>query len=250
MNIGLSTLSLFMKSFDEMLETVVDNDFNLVELLAEGSRHPEILLENEEELGVFDSYDVDVYIHAPTVDLNLASINKGIRLESLRQTKQCIDLAHIINARVITIHPGSIGRRSQRLREYALDLLEDSVMELIDYEGTGCTRISVENMPGRWSYLCNRVNELEDMADSTGCNITIDTGHANTCSDSYRFYTLPNIIYHHVNDNDGKRDKHCPLGDGTMDLNLLNFVDNAVIELNDFNNVLKSRDVIRNFSDL
>ena len=56
---------------------------------------------------------------------------------------------------------------------------------------------------------------------------------------------LKNISYCHLNDNDGKKDQHIALGDGTMDLKLLKKIDTAIIELNNFDNILKSQEVIR-----
>ena len=55
---------------------------------------------------------------------------------------------------------------------------------------------------------------------------------------------LKDISYCHLNDNNGVRDEHIPLGDGTLDLNLLKKIDTAIIELNKFENVLKSKKVI------
>jgi hypothetical protein len=49
-----------------------------------------------------------------------------------------------------------------------------------------------------------------------------------------------------LNDNDGIKDQHIALGEGTMDLNLLKKIDTAIIELNNFDNILKSKEVIDN----
>ena len=58
--------------------------------------------------------------------------------------------------------------------------------------------------------------------------------------------SLKNISYCHLNDNDGFKDSHIPIGDGTLDLNLLKKIDTAIIELNNFDNILKSKEVIDN----
>ena len=55
-----------------------------------------------------------------------------------------------------------------------------------------------------------------------------------------------NVIQFHLNDNDGKKDQHITLGEGTLDLNLLKKIDTAIIELNNFDNILKSKEVIDN----
>ena len=51
----------------------------------------------------------------------------------------------------------------------------------------------------------------------------------------------------YLNDNDGVKDQHIPLGDGTLDLELLKKVKRGIIELNDFDNVLKSKKVIEKY---
>ena len=105
--------------------------------------------------------------------------------------------------------------------------------------------ISVENMPVRQSFLANKVEELEMIQTETGCSLTIDTGHGNTCNNLEEMLNLKNISYCHLNDNDGIKDQHIALGDGTLDLNLLKKVDTAIIELNNFDNILKSQNVLK-----
>ncbi|WP_295615432.1 hypothetical protein [uncultured Methanobrevibacter sp.] len=73
MKLGFSLLSLFMKNADEMLTIAVENGFDSVELLAEGPFRPDEMLGNKEVSEVFHSYDLDVYMHAVNVDINLAS---------------------------------------------------------------------------------------------------------------------------------------------------------------------------------
>ena len=230
MKLGFSLLSLFMKDVNEMLDIAVENGFDSVELLAEGPYRPDEMLGNKEITEVFHSYDLDIYMHAVNVDINLASLNPGIRKESVKQTKDCLDLADEIGA----IY----------LRDMALEFLTETTHELVAYAEDKEAKISIENMPERFSYLGNRAYELENLTNETGCNITIDLGHVNTCEDQESFFKIPNILYNHINDNDGIKDKHQAIGDGTLDLNLLKYVKNGIIELNNFDNVMKSKKVI------
>ena len=235
MKLGFSLLSLFMKDVNEMLDIAAENGFDSVELLAEGPYRPDEMLGNKEITEVFHSYDLDIYMHAVNVDINLASLNPGIRKESVKQTKDCLDLADEIGAIGITAHPGKIGRPEKYLRDMALEFLTESTHELVAYAEDKEAKISIENMPERFSYLGNRAYELENLTNETGCNITIDLGK------------IPNILYNHINDNDGIKDKHQAIGDGTLDLNLLKYVKNGIIELNNFDNVMKSKKVIDDF---
>ncbi len=247
MKLGFSLLSLFMKDVNEMLDIAVENGFDSVELLAEGPYRPDEMLGKKEITEVFHSYDLDIYMHAVNVDINLASLNPGIRKESVKQTKDCLDLAEEIGAIGITAHPGKIGRPEKYLRDMALEFLTESTHELVAYAEDKEAKISIENMPERFSYLGNRAYELENLTNETGCNITIDLGHVNTCEDQLSFFKIPNILYNHINDNDGIKDKHQAIGDGTLDLNLLKHVKHGIIELNNFDNVMRSKKVIEDF---
>lgn len=211
MNIGFSTLSVFMKSNSEIISLAKKHEFDMIEILAE-----DIFYEKDNE--EFKNCGLDVRIHAATVDINIASINRGIRVESVKQMLQCAKYAEKIGAKTITVHPGKIGRNDSRLRKYALNLAIESIGEIMDQSNV---EISIENMPVRKSFLANNVDELEMIQNETGCKLTIDTGHANTCNNLVEMLNLKNISYCHLNDNDGLHDQHITLGEGTLNLNLL-----------------------------
>ena len=234
MRIGFSTLALFMKSNNEIISLAKQHGFEMIEILAEDLFYQR---DNYE----FKDCGLDVRIHAATVDINIASINKGIRAESVRQMLQCAEYAEKIGAKTITVHPGKVGRNDSRLREYALNLAIESIGKIIDESNV---EISVENMPNRKSFLANSVDELELIQSETNCNLTIDTGHANTCNNLEEMLELDNISYCHIHDNNGTRDEHITLGEGTLDLDLLKKIDYGIIELNNFENVIKSREVL------
>ena len=123
----------------------LENGFDSVELLAEGPYRPDEMLGNKEITEVFHSYDLDIYMHAVNVDINLASLNPGIRKESVKQTKDCLDLADEIGAIGITAHPGKIGRPEKYLRDMALEFLTETTHELVAYAEDKEAKISIEN---------------------------------------------------------------------------------------------------------
>ena len=234
MKLGFTTLALFMNSNDEIINLAKKHGFEIVEILGEDPFYKKDKME-------FKDCGLDIRIHAATVDINIASLNEGIRAESVRQMINCGIYAEKINANTITVHPGIIGRNEPHLRKWALENTIESVGEIIDNTNV---EVSVENMPVREKFLANSVEELEMIHDETGCSLTIDTGHGNTCNNLEEMLELKDISYCHLNDNNGVRDEHIPLGDGTLDLNLLKKIDTAIIELNKFENILKSKKVI------
>lgn len=236
MKLGFTTLALFMQPNDKIINLAKKHGFEIIEILGEG---PFFEKENME----FKDCGLDMRIHAATVDINIASLNRGIRNESVRQMIQCGEYAHSINANTITVHPGIIGRNEPHLRKWALEYSIESIGEIIDNTDV---EISVENMPVRGKFLGNTVEEIEMIQEATGCSLTIDTGHGNTCGNLEEMLSLKNISYCHLNDNDGVKDQHITLGEGTLDLNLLKRIDTAIIELNNFDNIIKSKKVIDN----
>ena len=236
MKLGFTTLALFMEDHNLIIEKAKQNGFEIIEILAEDPFY-------DKDNGEFKDCGLDIRMHAATVDINIASINKGIRAESVRQMIHCGQYAEKIGANTITVHPGIIGRNDSPLRKWALEMAVESVGEIMDNTNV---EISVENMPVREKFLCNTVEEIEMVQEATGCSLTIDTGHGNTCGNLEEMLSLKNISYCHLNDNNGIKDQHIPLGEGTLDLNLLKKIDTAIIELNNFDNILKSKKVIDN----
>lgn len=242
MKIGFSTLALFMKSYGEWLDTAYKDGFNLIEILCEGPYWPRNNLGlGFNEFEIFQSYDVDVFLHAPTIDLNPASLNPGIRRETLLQLKETTDFAIKIGAEAITTHPGLIHRLEDRVREMGMSFAIETLKEAADYAHDHDIIFSVENMPQKYAFFCNSAQEHEFFVNECDCHATVDLGHANTTKDPKLFLKLDSIYYYHLSDNNGDKDQHLVLGEGNLDLNLLHGIDKVIIELNNYFNVLKSR---------
>ncbi len=247
MKLGFSTLALFMSSLEECLETASKDGFQLLEILCEGPYWPRNVLDSINNFEVFASYSIDVYLHSPTIDLNPGSLNPGIREETLKQLKETVDFASEINSKAITTHPGMIHRLEERIRNYGIEHAIEILTKANDYAVERGIMFSIENMPNRYSYFCNSAKEHQFFIEKCGSYATVDTGHANTSDDVKSFFETKKIAYYHLNDNNGEKDQHLPLGDGTFDLTLLNGVHRGVIELNNYQNILKSRDLILSF---
>lgn len=238
MKVGFSTLSLFMKSNREIIETAHMYEFDMIEILMEDVLYHKDMTE-------YKNSNLELKVHAATVDINIASLNKGIREESVKQMIYCGEVANDIGATSMTIHPGKIGRIDERIRKFALEIAIESIVEIMDNTNVD---ISVENMPDRKSFLATNVDEMEYIQHETDCLLTIDTGHANTTDNLEELLSLRNISYCHLHDNNGIKDQHLALGEGTLDLTLLEKIDKGVIELNNIQKVLKTKQVIDEYN--
>lgn len=245
MKLGFSTLALFMSSLEDCLETAKIDGFQLMEILCEGPYWPRNILDSQINFEIFESYDIEVYLHSPTIDLNPGSLNPGIREETLKQLKETVDMAAETGSKAVTTHPGLIHRLEERVRNFGIEHSIEILTKANDYAVERGIKFSIENMPNKYAYFCNTAEEHEYFIRKCGSYATVDTGHANTSDDVKSFFKIKNIVYYHLNDNNGEKDQHLSLGEGTFDLNLLNGVHKGIIELNNYQNIIKSRDLIQ-----
>lgn len=257
MKIGFSSLALFMKPLEEIFEIANLNGFEAVEILCEGPYWPRFIQSNDnyrnqlnidplEIAEIAKSFDIAIFLHGPTIDLNPASMNEGIRIETQKQTIETLNLAADLEAIAITTHPGLVHRKEKRIRDLAIEFAIETLNPCQDYAEEIGIILSIENMPNKNSYLANSPEEHKMLIEKIGSSATIDWGHANTYENPEEFLNIPNISYFHLNDNNKEKDQHLSLGEGNGDFSydFLKKVNYGIIELNDFENVLKSKNFI------
>ncbi|MCQ1537566.1 sugar phosphate isomerase/epimerase [Methanocalculus taiwanensis] len=166
---------------------------------------------------VLSSTTLDITVHAPYGDLNLASINYPIWRESIRQICLCIEHAADLTDRV-TLHPGYLSPLSKLDPGRAWALQKEALGEIgavaVDCGVLAC----LENMISIKEFLCRDPGELFGMIDGIeGIGVTIDIGHANTTSTIDEFlHHLPAANHLHIHDNHGRTDEHLALMKGTV----------------------------------
>ena len=243
MKVGFTALALFELSFDEIVKKAYADGFDVVEVLCEGPYLPRYALKNSAQFEILNQYNVELTIHSPTVDLNPASVNIGIREETVKQLNQTVDFAASIDASTVTTHPGYVKRISERLTRRSLDLALSGLEKWAQYARDVGIEPAIENMPRNSKYFCTDVAQHKLFVETCGTSATIDVGHAHTNNAVSEFLQAEfQIAYHHVSDNDGTRDRHLPIGEGTIDWGQLRGIKKAIIEVNDYKAVKKSRD--------
>ena len=240
---GFTALALFDVPFESTLAIAQRDSFDTVELLCEGPYLPRLALQNVKQFESAASYDVEITLHAPTVDLNPASVNVGIREETARQLQETLDLAVVLNASTITTHPGNIKRINDRITARALVLTLETLGEWADNTSALGIVPAIENMPNNPRYFCMNVREHALFVDRCASSATIDVGHAHTNSAVADFMQarFP-VAHYHISDNHGVRDEHLAVGDGTIDWAIVVGMHKVIIEINDYKAIKKSRE--------
>lgn len=157
----------------------------------------------------------------------LASDVEILRKTAIEYVKKEIDLAHCFNSPVI-IHGGAIvePRLINKAKKIALDKYLDSIQVLVEYGEAKNIDIYLENLSNYkdykpFHYIFTHADEFEYIFSRiTNVKFFLDIGHANICDG------MPVEIirkYHHkivamsFSNNDGKRDQHLRLKNGTID---------------------------------
>ncbi len=113
-----------------------------------------------------------VTIHGPHLDLNIASSNRGIREESIRQYKECLELAVELGSKTVTFHGGGpvFGyiRDSEIVTKYNIEFAKS----IIGFAESHDLYLGYE--VGQFDELKRIVEEV----DSPRFGINLDIGHS------------------------------------------------------------------------
>lgn len=244
-NIFVSNPAFSLRPFEETLEKV-EKEFYGWEILAEkyhGWTH------KEEIKDALSTSDIDIRVHAPLNDINIASINPRIREVSIEEVKKTIQMASMIDAEVVTVHPGLYSPLSHSL-DSVLKISKESLKEVKKTAEEFSVTLAVENLPEMWITFCSEPEEIEELVKDVGLALCLDIGHAYIAEALEDFFELDlNPINVHLHDNHGKEDVHLPLGQGDIDLKrvleaLSDYKGGFVIEGRDMEGLIESRDYL------
>ena len=208
------------------IEHMCDMEFSCVEILCEHPFYTNWSTEGadkEKELikETLDSCELDVSVHAPYHDINIASLNPGIRSEVVRQLRGAVDVASDLNAEVLVVHPGFVASRKYT-RSMVHETMIDTLIDIADYASGADVVIGLENLASKPKALAVHAKELIRIVADVGSKnlrVAFDVAHANTTGIppiDFIDELGPLIKHVHVSDNKGSND-HLPIGVGNID---------------------------------
>lgn len=247
MKIGASALAGIEYTFEDTLEFIENLGLEYVELV---HQFPTETF----DMDVLESYNLKYTIHAPFMDVNIATLQDKSRLNSIKQIKDSINLANEINAEAVVVHP---GLASFLCKKYFLEdvykYANESIKEIGEYGKDLGVLTTIENMPNFESMIYQDMNDLHELLVSLDMTMTLDIGHANHVGYSADEMIFDSIKHVHCHDNFGDDDTHLALGEGSIELNTIinsleekNFDGIYIIEVNDFDSIEKSYNYMKN----
>ncbi|MDD1742237.1 MAG: sugar phosphate isomerase/epimerase [Methanotrichaceae archaeon] len=168
---------------------------------------------------IAETTELEITIHLPYSDLNLASMNQPIWKETVKQMKSCLSLAAEFCS-IAVVHPGHLSPLGMQMPDKAWSQNILGIQEICDHAAESNMKIAVENMVNMPALLGRRPEEILgilETVDRENVGFIFDVGHANTNKNIDKFLELRHLIIHaHIHDNHGERDEHLPVGNGTV----------------------------------
>ena len=246
MKIGASTLATFNDSLKDSLEFIESLGIEYAELL---HQYP-----NEEfDFNILNSFNLQYTIHAPFMDVNIASLSSKSRANSIEQIKDSINLANEIDAGVVVVHPGLVPFLLKDQPEKIYEIADKSIEELGKYSDDLGITTTIENMPAFESMIYQDMNRLNEVLVEYDMGMTLDIGHAHHSKIPENEMYFDSIKHIHIHDNMGDDDTHLPLGEGNIQFNDIintfndkNYDGIYMIEVNDKDSIKKSLEYLEN----
>lgn len=246
MKIGASTLAGIEFELEKTLDFIENLGIEYAELV---HQYPAEFIDSE----ILESYSLKYSIHAPFMDVNIASPQDQSRLNSIAQIKSSIDLANEINAEAVVVHPGLISFLANKyFKKEVYEFANQSIKEIGDYAKDLGVMATIENMPNFESMIYQNIVDLNQLLVENEMHMTLDIGHANHVGYAPEDMIFDSIKHVHVHDNLGDDDSHLPLGEGSIDLKYIintleskNYDGIYIIEVNDEDSIKKSYEYIK-----
>lgn len=241
MKIGASTLAGIEYDLENALDFIEGLGLEYAELV---HQFPSEVIDAE----LLESYNLKYSIHAPFMDVNIASLQDQSRLNSIKQIKSSIDLANEIDAEAVVIHPGVTSYLPNKFfKKEVNEFAMKSMVKLGRYGEDLGVLTTFENMPAFESMLFNDMKKLNEFLTSHELYMTLDIGHANHAGYPAEAMYFDSIKHIHIHDNFGDDDSHLPLGEGSIDLKCIvntleknNYDGIYILEVNDYDSIEKS----------
>lgn len=202
---------------------------------------------------MLESAGLSCSVHAPICDWNIGSLSERLRRASLEETVETIAAASEMEATTVTVHPGLGSLAVDGMNAKAAVRARESLKGVERAAHEYGMVVAIENMPSVPFFLGQSAEELESLVDGTDLGICFDIGHANTAGQIDEMIEIfsDRIVNIHIHDNNGKRDEHLTIGDGSIDFGLIiprlsSYAGNWIIESKNFESAVESQGRLRN----
>lgn len=247
---------LSTKNVIDDIRFAIDNGFQWYELALDWPQNFElseqqlteihkISFQNELRLAIHTAYYLPIAVPIPAI--------QDAVVETLQSA---IDTAKKVGADRITVHPG-LQHLPANAASACIDALISNLQRAVDFGEKNGVHICLENFPKGGPLLCSRLQTYHHILQKVhNISATLDVGHVHTAGESPAEYlsSLRNFILDmHIHDNNGSKDEHKCLNEGTLDFyplfekcKELAYNGPFMLEIFPWDNILRGRDIFMN----
>jgi len=241
MKVGMAGASVMLKPWLDGIKSAIELGYDAFEIFGE---FPQIEIERagkqqrNKARRLTEDSGLELTVHAPFNNLNIASLNRGILEESVRQIIATVNFCKDIGAQVVVIHNGeylidqAIGDGFQQAKMVQWQLNLESLKRICSCAEKAGVMVCLENC----NFVSNKIErslddllQIKNEVNSPNLKFTLDIGHSRLAEGvENAVQKLGSDIRHiHFTDNMGKSDDHLIIGEGNFDYSgILDFIRN------------------------
>lgn len=210
----ISSPSLCFLHLGEFIDELSDH-FDGWQIIAEGKHSASNIAGEFSDIS--NSYELKYTVHLPFNDINVASLNRSIRMTSINECAENIRKFSDLGVKEFVIHPGIFSVLSMYDKERAMLLSREAIIALSTLARNLQSVLMVENMPSISATACSSPSDLTKLIYGTQAEFCYDISHAALDGDYASFLRFRNTIKMiGISDNDGKTDSHLQIGRGVL----------------------------------
>ncbi|MCL5253641.1 MAG: sugar phosphate isomerase/epimerase [Candidatus Thermoplasmatota archaeon] len=210
----ISSPSLCFLHLGEFIDELSDH-FDGWQIIAEGKHSASNIAGEFSDIS--NSYELKYTVHLPFNDINVASLNRSIRMTSINECAENIRKFSDLGVKEFVIHPGIFSVLSMHDKERAMLLSREAIIALSTLARNLQSVLMVENMPSISATACSSPSDLTKLIYGTQAEFCYDISHAALDGDYASFLRFRNAIKMiDISDNDGKTDSHLQIGRGVL----------------------------------
>ncbi len=169
---------------------------------------------------LLETYGFKRFVHAPSIGVNLASLNPTLREASEKVVMESVRFAAEIEGDLLVVHVGRLSKDyPQEFLGKAVNNAINSLKKINSFSRDLGVTLTIENDHKAGDYvLAGHAGQILSLIENIKCKLTFDIGHANTFGKPEEAADLlkEHIVNIHLHDNDGRKDSHLPLGKGNI----------------------------------
>jgi sugar phosphate isomerase/epimerase len=210
----ISSASLCFQRLGDFIDELSDH-FDGWQIIAEGRHNASNIADEFSDIS--NSYGLKYTVHLPFNDINVASLNRSIRMASINECAENIRKFSELGVKEFVIHPGAYSVLSMQERERAMLLSRQSIVTLSALARNLQSVLMVENMPSAGASVCSSPSDLAKLITGTQAEFCYDISHAALEGDYASFLKFSDVVRMvGISDNDGKTDSHLQIGSGVL----------------------------------